>query len=98
MSWNNVARRFSLTGILAREIRSVCNDVRYDRERHFVKVRQTKEYEKLMAEKPVLKAQGHVLLSFFNIDYHLSIAPITEVLMSNPTKTFKLTLTEIKKK
>jgi len=51
-----------------------------------------------MAEKPVLKGQGHVLLSFFNIDYHESIAPITEVLMSNPTKTYKLTLTEIKKK
>lgn len=51
-----------------------------------------------MTEKPVLKAQGHVLLSFFNIDYHESIAPITKVLMSNPTKIFKLTLKEIKKK
>ena len=51
-----------------------------------------------MAEKPVLKAQGHVMLSFFNIDYHESITQITNVLMSNPTKTFKLTLTEIKKK
>lgn len=51
-----------------------------------------------MVEKPVLKAQGHVLLSFFNIDYHESVAPITEVLMNNPTKIFKLTLTEIKKK
>jgi len=51
-----------------------------------------------MTQKPVLKAQGHVLLSFFNIDYYESIAPITEVLMSNPTRTFKLTLTEIKKK
>ena len=51
-----------------------------------------------MTEKPVLKAEGHVLLSFFNIDYHTFVAPITEVLMNNPTKTFKLTLTEIKKK
>ncbi len=51
-----------------------------------------------MAEKPVLKGEGHVLLSFFNIDYHAYVAPITEVLMSNPTKSYKLTLTEIKKK
>ena len=51
-----------------------------------------------MAEKPVLKAEGHVMLSFFNIDYHEYIAPITKILMSNPTKSFKLTLTEIKKK
>ena len=51
-----------------------------------------------MTEKPVLKAEGHVMLSFFNIDYHASISDITEVLMSNPTKIFKLTLTEIKKK
>lgn len=51
-----------------------------------------------MAEKPVLKATGHVMLSFFNIDYHAFVAPITDVLMSNPTKTFKLTLMEIKKK
>jgi len=51
-----------------------------------------------MTEKPVLKAEGHVMLSFFNIDYHSYVAPITEVLMNNPTKSFKLTLTEIKKK
>lgn len=51
-----------------------------------------------MVEKPVLKAKGHVLLSFFNIDYHEYVSPITEVLMSNPTKSYKLTLTEIKKK
>lgn len=51
-----------------------------------------------MVEKPVLKAEGHIMLSFFNIDYHESITPITEVLMNNPTKSYKLTLTEIKKK
>jgi len=51
-----------------------------------------------MAEKSVLKAEGHVMLAFFNIDYHSYVAPITKVLMSNPTKTYKLTLTEIKKK
>ena len=51
-----------------------------------------------MAEKPVLKGEGHMLLSFFNIDYHAYVEPITHVLMSNPTKTYKLTLTEIKKK
>ena len=50
-----------------------------------------------MVEKSVLKGEGHVLLSFFNIDYHEFVAPITDVLMSNPTKTYKLTLTEIKK-
>lgn len=50
-----------------------------------------------MVQKALIKAQGHAMLSFFNIDYHMSITPITEVLMSNPTKTFKLTLTEIKK-
>jgi len=52
----------------------------------------------MVAKKPVLKGEGHVLLSFFNIDYHASIENITSVLMSNPTKMFKLTLTEIKKK
>ena len=51
-----------------------------------------------MAKKPVLKGEGHVLLSFFNIDYHESIEDITSVLMENPTGMYKLTLTEIKKK
>lgn len=51
-----------------------------------------------MAKKPVLKGEGHVLLSFFNIDYHESIEDITSVLMENPTGFFKLTLTEITKK
>ncbi len=51
-----------------------------------------------MAKNPVLKAEGHVLLSFFNIDYHSYVSEITEVLMENPSKIFKLTLTEIKKK
>jgi len=60
--------------------------------------KKTEEGEKLVVEKPVLKAEGHVLLSFFNIDYHEYVAPITEVLMNNPTKIFKLTLTEVKKK
>lgn len=51
-----------------------------------------------MAKNPTLKAEGHVLLSFFNIDYHTFIEDITSVLMNNPTKVFKLTLTEVKKK
>jgi len=51
-----------------------------------------------VAKKPVLKGEGHVLLSFFNIDYHAYVEPITRVLMNNPNKIFKLTLTEIKKK
>jgi len=51
-----------------------------------------------VTEKPAIKAEGHTMLSFFNIDYHSYVSNITEVLMSNPTKTFKLTLTEIKKK
>lgn len=51
-----------------------------------------------MVQKVHIKAEGHVMLSFFNIDYHSYISNITEVLMDNPTKTFKLTLTEIKKK
>lgn len=37
--------------------------------------------------------QGHVLLSFFNIDYHESINEITEVLMENPNKRFRLSIT-----
>ena len=46
-------------------------------------------------KKPTLKGEGHILLSFFNIDYHAYVEPITSVLMSNPTKTFKLVLTEV---
>jgi len=49
-----------------------------------------------LSKKPVLKAEGHVMLSFFDIEYHEYVTPITNVLMSNPTKKFKLTLTEIK--
>ncbi len=49
-----------------------------------------------MVKKPTLKAQGHVMLSFFNIDYHEFVSEITTVLMNNPTKIFKLTLTEVK--
>jgi len=52
----------------------------------------------MVVKKPTLRGEGHVLLSFFNIDYHASIENITSVLMSNPTKMFKLTLTELKKK
>jgi len=49
---------------------------------------------------PKIYGEGHVLLSFFNIDYHESITDITEVLMSNPTKRFRLSLEEapLKKK
>lgn len=48
-------------------------------------------------KKPEIEAPGHVLLSFFNIDYHSYIEPITEVLMNNPEKIFKLTLEKKKK-
>lgn len=41
---------------------------------------------------PVIYGKGHVLLSFFNIDYHESIESITEILMSNPTQRFRLSL------
>jgi len=41
---------------------------------------------------PVLYGNGHVLLSFFDIEYEDSIAPITDVLMSNPNARFRLSL------
>lgn len=41
---------------------------------------------------PKIYAKGHVLLSFFNIDYHESITEITEVLMNNPNARFRLSL------
>jgi len=41
---------------------------------------------------PVIYAKGHVLLSFFNIDYHESIVEITDVLMNNPNARFRLSL------
>ena len=47
---------------------------------------------------PELEGKGSLLLAFFNIDYHSYVAPITEKLMKNPNKVFKLTLEEVKKK
>jgi len=41
---------------------------------------------------PVIYGEGHVLLSFFDIEYEDSISKITDVLMSNPNKRFKLSL------
>ena len=41
---------------------------------------------------PNIYAKGHVLLSFFDIEYEDSILQITDVLMSNPNKRFKLSL------
>ncbi len=41
---------------------------------------------------PVIYGEGHVLLSFFDIEYEGSISSITDVLMSNPDKRFKLSL------
>ena len=41
---------------------------------------------------PVIYGEGHVLLSFFDIEYEDSISTITEVLMSNPNKRFRLSL------
>ncbi len=47
---------------------------------------------------PVIYGQGHVLLSFFDIEYEASIITITDVLMSNPNKRFKLSLEPAPKK
>ena len=41
---------------------------------------------------PVIYGDGHVLLSFFDIEYEASILQITEILMSNPNKRFRLSL------
>jgi len=41
---------------------------------------------------PVIYGDGHVLLSFFDIEYEESISEITNVLMSNPDTRFKLSL------
>ncbi len=49
---------------------------------------------------PNIYGDGHVLLSFFDIEYEDSISKITEVLMNNPNARFKLSLEEapLKKK
>jgi len=41
---------------------------------------------------PVIYGNGHVLLSFFDIEYEGSLSPITDVLMSNPNSRFRLSL------
>jgi len=45
-----------------------------------------------------LEGEGHQILSLFNVDYHETLQEITDELMSNPTKQFRLTVKEIKKK
>jgi len=47
---------------------------------------------------PVIYGKGHVLLSFFDIEYEDSISKITEVLMSHPNVQFKLSLEKAPKK
>jgi len=41
---------------------------------------------------PKIYGKGHVLLSFFDIEYEGSIAEITNVLMNNPNVRFRLSL------
>ena len=41
---------------------------------------------------PVIYGEGHVLLSFFDIEYEDSISEITDVLMGNPNTRFRLSL------
>lgn len=41
---------------------------------------------------PVIYGKGHVLLSFFDIEYEGSISKITNMLMSNPNTRFRLSL------
>jgi len=44
---------------------------------------------------PVIYGNGHVLLSFFDIEYEGSISKITDVLMSNPNARFRLSLNQV---
>ena len=46
----------------------------------------------------VISGKGYQLLALFDVEYHASSAKITDVLMGNPNKKFKLSLKEIKKK
>lgn len=41
---------------------------------------------------PAIYGKGYVLLSFFDIEYEDSISKITDILMSNPNKRFRLSL------
>jgi len=41
---------------------------------------------------PKIYGKGHVLLSFFDIEYQESISQITDMLMSNPNARFRLSL------
>lgn len=42
-----------------------------------------------------ISGKGHELLAFFNIDYHAFIEEITDELMKNPSKNFKLILERV---
>jgi len=46
----------------------------------------------MVSKIPVIYGKGHELLSLFNIDYHMSSAKITEILMNNPNARFRLSL------
>ncbi len=41
--------------------------------------------------------KGHEILAFFNIDYHEYIHEISDELMRNPNKKFKLSVERIRK-
>ena len=41
--------------------------------------------------------KGHELLAFFNIDYHFYIEEITNELMRNPNKKYKLSIERVLK-
>ena len=41
---------------------------------------------------PKIYGKGHVLLSFFDIEYHAFSAEITDMLMGNPNARFRLSL------
>ncbi len=41
---------------------------------------------------PKIYGKGHQLLSLFDIEYHAFSAEITDMLMSNPNKRFRLSL------
>lgn len=44
-----------------------------------------------------LIGKGYQLLALFNIEYHRSSEPITQLLMENPNSEFRLEITRIRK-
>ena len=57
-------------------------------------------YEKLkiLLEMPKLEGKGHEILSLLNIDYHEILEEITDELMGNPEKRFRLSVKQIPEK